>query len=423
MHREQQGYVYRRSGWWILRYRQTVNRGGKLETTQPAIKLVPYGPHYKTKRSVEDLAAEKLEEINQQNRQPQMVVTVADFVDNVYLPHVTAHKRPSTQKCYRDIWEDHCKVRAGDKLIRQVRTSDCQRWIEAIAREDVTKSKLPLGHQSLKHIKSVLSAIFSHAKRQGFFDGVNPVRDTAIPPAPKGGDTYAYNLEEINTILAVLPEPAATVFAVASFMGLRRGEIRGLLWENYTDGEIHITQSIWNGHVTEPKTKRSAAPVPVIKQLRERLELHRLSQGNPAIGPIFRNVLGTSLDLNNLLGRTILPVLNRCAVCGKGEAEHIKAAVDHKYQRDEQLPQWRGWHAARRGLGSNLYRLGVPELVIQRILRHSNVATTTGYYIKTSSEDVRKAMTEFEENMTQNSALCAQRALKTPKTAAQRLLN
>jgi hypothetical protein len=39
----------------------------------------------------------------------------------------------------------------------------------------------------------------------------------------------------------------------------------------------------------------------------------------------------------------------------------------------------RGWHAARRVLGSNLYALGVPEKVIQQILRHANVSTTATY--------------------------------------------
>jgi hypothetical protein len=33
--------------------------------------------------------------------------------------------------------------------------------------------------------------------------------------------------------VATLPEPAATAFAVAGYMGLRHGEIQGLLWENY----------------------------------------------------------------------------------------------------------------------------------------------------------------------------------------------
>jgi integrase len=50
-------------------------------------------------------------------------------------------------------------------------------------------------------------------------------------------------------------------------------------------------------------------------------------------------------------------------------------------------------------LGSNLYRLGVHELVIQRILRHSNVSTTTSYYIKSTGRDVAEAMKQFEQNI------------------------
>jgi integrase len=40
--------------------------------------------------------------------------------------------------------------------------------------------------------------------------------------------------------------------------------------------------------------------------------------------------------------------------------------------------------------------LGVSDKIIQAILRHANVSTTTGYYIKTAAEDVRKAMKELE---------------------------
>jgi len=54
-------------------------------------------------------------------------------------------------------------------------------------------------------------------------------------------------------------------------------------------------------------------------------------------------------------------------------------------------------HAARRGLGSNLYRLGVPDMVIQRILRHANVSTAATYYIKTAADDVRSAMAKLEQ--------------------------
>src|SRR5262249_23318516 len=156
-------------------------------------------------------------------------------------------------------------------------------------------------------------------------------------------------LEEIQSILAVLPEPAGTAFAFASFMGLRSSEIEGLLWENYRDGEMRIMRSVWHGHITPPKTRKSSAPVPAIRQLAERLELHHLRSGNPESGPVFANGLGKPASLNNMLKRVILPALNRCEVCRKSESDHAKA--NHPYKRDERLPAWHGWHAGRRGLG------------------------------------------------------------------------
>jgi len=242
------------------------------------------------------------------------------------------------------------------------------------------------------------SAGFPLAKQQDYFQGENPARDTAINPgAAEPQETYAYSLEEIHSILSLLPEPAATAFAIAAFMGLRYGEIRGLLWENYRDGEMHVCRSIWNGRVTDPKTRKGRAPVPVIRQLAERLEMHRLRCGNPQSGPIFTNVFGKPLALSSVAYRQIMPMLNRCERCGKSSPQHQNC--DHEYKRDSRIPEWHGWHAARRGVGSNLYRLGVPDMVIQRILRHANVSTTATYYIKTAADDVRGAMAKLENHI------------------------
>jgi integrase len=271
-------------------------------------------------------------------------------------------------------------------------TFHVQQWLNDISRTS------NLSRNSLRRIKSAISGIFSQAKRLDYFEGENPARDTAIDPrAAEPQETYAYSLEEIQSILALLPEPAGTAFAFAAFMGLRHGEIEGLLRANYADGEMRITRSIWHGHITPPKTRKSSAPVPAIRQLSERLELHRFRSGSRAAGPIFANGLGKPLSMNNVLKRVILPALNRCEVCRKPESDHTEA--DHPYKRDARLPEWHGWHAARRGLGSNLYRLGVPDMVIQRILRHSNVNTTATYYIKTAADDVRHAMAKLEDRI------------------------
>jgi len=281
--------------------------------------------------------------------------------------------------------------------MREIRTCHVQRILDDIARPGLLSSN------SLRHIKSQISGIFSYAKQQGYFDGENPARNTAIPPSRPSEETYAYSLEEIGQILSVLPEPAATVFAVAAFTGARRGEIRGLTWENYRDSEIQISRSIWRGHITEPKTQKSRGAIPVISPLAKRLEFHRLRSGNPEVGVMFPNLNGSPTDLGNLLNRSILPALNRCAVCGKPKEECGKPlgkgkgeAPDHKFERDKILPEWHGWHAARRGLGTNLYRLGVPEKTIQAILRHANVSTTNTYYIKSAADDTRAAMAKLE---------------------------
>jgi len=117
------------------------------------------------------------------------------------------------------------------------------------------------------------------------------------------------------------------------------------------------------------------------------------------VGPIFVNAIGKPLALGSVVNRVILPALNRCEVCKKAESDHRKA--DHPFKRDGSVPEWHGWDAARRGLGSNMYRLGVPEKVIQRILRHANVTTTTTYYIKTAADDVREAMTMLENRISE----------------------
>jgi len=203
--------------------------------------------------------------------------------------------------------------------------------------------------------------------------------------APEAKPTWAYALDEIKRILSILPEPARTAFAVASFSGLRRGEIEGLEWRDIREGHIFVTRSIWSGITSPPKTQKSAAPVPLIPQLAQRLEMFRLACGSPTEGPVFRTSLGTPMSLNNLTNRDVFPVMRRCGVCGFPPGKpHLKQ--DHDWQRDITIPEWRGWHACRRGLASNLFALGISDILVQRILRHSNVQVTQQYYIKPRDE-------------------------------------
>lgn len=141
--------------------------------------------------------------------------------------------------------------------------------------------------------------------------------------------------------------------------------------------------------MTEPKTRRSRLPTPVVKQLADALDAHKLRAGilaQPNL-PIFQAGNGQPLNLDNLARRVIVPALSPCAVCRKQEEEHKPES--HVYERDASLPQWHGWHALRRGLATNLHALGVDEKTIQAILRHSNVGLTM---VRSVSESQVNAM-------------------------------
>jgi len=122
-------------------------------------------------------------------------------------------------------------------------------------------NKLDLSRNSLKRIKSTISGVFTLAKQLGYFDGVNPVQGTSVNPhSREAEETYAYSLEEINSMLAMFPEPASTAFAVAAFAGLRRGEIEGLEWSDFHDDALWVCRSIWNGREL-PRRRRRAQPL------------------------------------------------------------------------------------------------------------------------------------------------------------------
>ena len=110
-------------------------------------------------------------------------------------------------------------------------------------------------------------------------------------------------------------------------------------------------------------------------------------------GSIFANSVGHPLDLNACYQREMKDVLKRAGLA------------------------WHGWHGFRRGLASNLNRLGVDDSVIQRILRHSTVATTQNHYIKTASPDAIAAMRQFSEALL--CSTCAPDGDLKPKSSVQ----
>jgi integrase len=97
--------------------------------------------------------------------------------------------------------------------------------------------------------------------------------------------------------------------------------------------------------------------------------------GNPTAGPIFANSAGKALDLDSLYRRQMKEPLERAGIV------------------------WEGWHGFRRGLATNLERIGVRDSISAMVLRHTNDRVTKKHYIKPPSSEAMAAMRQLSETL------------------------
>lgn len=286
--------------------------------------------------------------------------------------------KPSTANGYQTLWQSYLTLRLSRIIVRDFRTVDAGSLLAQIHREH------ELGRTTLKHIKSFLSGVFTYAKNQGAYDGVNPIRDAMIPKkAAKPLETYAASPDEVLAMMEALDkagEPkAGAAVALMFFAGLRPGEARGVCWEDFDGRRMQVRRSVWHTHASSPKTEGSAKPVPVIEPLNTTLSALRALDKNPVSGPILRGPSGKPLDLNNLASRVVIPTLKAAGI------------------------EWHGWYALRRGVATAISVLSKGSLAAKGLLRHSNVSTTERHYIKDVPENTLLAMEQLE-------ALCKDRS-------------
>ena len=204
MTRHQKGYVYKRGSWWFVRFYDSVmQEDGSIKRVQVARRVAPVCEEYRTRRAVIPLADEFLLPLNNGTLTPESTMTLGLFVKETYLPHAATQKRASTYKGYKEIWDEYLEPRCCDVRLREFRTCDGEKLLAEIARQR------ELSRNSLKHIKSLLSGVFKHAKRIGTLNGTNPMQDVSIPKAKEGEETHAYSLEEGERYLnRILPASA-----------------------------------------------------------------------------------------------------------------------------------------------------------------------------------------------------------------------
>jgi integrase len=140
--------------------------------------------------------------------------------------------------------------------------------------------------------------------------------------------------------------------------------------------------------VQEPKTMASKDAVPVIPALAAILQELKNSvpftEGCWMFPAEFVRGGEHTLMLKDAIGRTPLSPANFVR-------DQVKPLLEKA-----NIP-WRGLHAFRRGLATNLHALGVQDIDIQQILRHSDVTVTRASYIKAMPETAHGRMERFTE--------------------------
>jgi integrase len=379
----QQGELKQINGSWMVRYYDGQNR---------RMKKLGRVTDYPTKDSIFPTYQSFMAEVNKPTFRPEVNTLLRTFITESYFPSV-ATLRGSTLRGYKAIWRNHLEPRLGGLRIRDIRTYDCQKAMDAIVRANPE-----LKQASLSRVKSFMHAAFGEAIRLGLREGdVNPASGVKIKCVKGKGETFAYSLDQIKNILGALFEPSKVLMAVAAYTGLRRGEIVGLKWEDYDGQSILVRRNICFGEKGEmsvelPKTEASGAPVPVIPPLRDILNAWKTKAQVTADCWIFQAGFTrkkdhpvtlvdaaklTPLSPANVLRDVILPALEKAEI------------------------EWLGYHAFRRGLATNLRALGVDDLTIMEILRHSDVKVTRDSYIKRVSEKAEEAMNKLAAEIAQ----------------------
>jgi integrase len=334
----QKGQIYQAHGSWHLRYR--VN--GK----QVSRKLAEYNDQYRTKRSVRPLADEVLDPLNQ-GQQVNGPQTLQQYAETVYFPNIKAKKKPSTYKGYFNLYSKQIQPRVGGLRLSTCSTADVQRLLYRIDEEE------ELSHQSFLNINSLVSAIFTHARRSGTLQGPNPTDGAEIPEGKRTEKTHKYTLEEVEKITKAINGVERCAVVVAAWTGLSLAELRGLKWEDidFDKAQLNVKRTVWHKEVIDTKTEHRAAAVHLLPNVIAELRKHR--KNNPGTTWVFEGPHAFPYDLATLGSKRIKKALQSAGV------------------------EWHGLHAFRRGLGTRLFNNGVELPKVGAILRHGSGSEVT----------------------------------------------
>lgn len=168
--------------------------------------------------------------------------------------------KPSAIRSYEKNLRLRVLPRFGLLKLGEVRVLDVQDYVDRMLADGLAPATIDCAVNPLR-------AIYRQAVQRGEVS-VNPTRGISLPANRRRRERFA-SPEEAEKLLAALPSDARPLWATAIYAGLRRGELRALLWESVdlAAGLIRVERS-WDDEEGEIDAKTDAGnrktPIPAV---------------------------------------------------------------------------------------------------------------------------------------------------------------
>jgi integrase len=184
--------------------------------------------------------------------------------------------KPSVLRGYEADLNEYVLKEFGAHRMADIGRGDLQAWVDRLVGEDHSGSKV-------RNIVIPLRVLYRHAVEREWVNR-NPTTGLRLPNGHNARERAA-TAAEAAELLAALPVEDRPIWATAFYAGLRRGELRGLRWEDVdlAKGIIHVRRS-WDDYAGEvlPKSQKGKRTVPVTALLLDYLTDQKVrTEGEP----------------------------------------------------------------------------------------------------------------------------------------------
>lgn len=196
---------------------------------------------------------------------PETEVTVRQFLEEMYLPHVEGRRRIRTVDGYRSIITRHVLPELGDTALVDLTPYQLSKWMDGLtkANED------PLEDATRLHVYRCLFSALKLAVVWGLAED-NPLRAVESPPPARRKRKDVLTVKEAGQYLEAFRGHALEpLLILALACGLRRSELAGLVWSDldFDAGTVTVRRGLHDRKggviVEEPKSIESLRTIAV----------------------------------------------------------------------------------------------------------------------------------------------------------------